>query len=146
MEKEQILNEINLKFKVLKALSIENVNYKPHLYCISEEHLNLNTSIYLGEAEIKEIEFKEGKGLCGMYVKGDKFTNTYKTGYTKCHLRYEEHTCDTVCFVELKENCTQSQILENFKSVLDILNENKIDGVVIIKNQFEIEQVKEETK
>ena len=42
MEKEQILNEINLKFKVLKALNIVNVS-KPHPYCISEKHLKLNT-------------------------------------------------------------------------------------------------------
>ena len=99
------------------VMSIDTINHKPHPYCITPQHLKHNPhSIYLGEEQIQQMESTRGS-MCG--VPG-------------CNLKYDKHTSDKVCALQLTRNLTQKEAQDKLKSVLDILSENKIDGFMFV--------------
>ena len=134
MTNDELLNKINGLLKeddLIKAISIDNVNYKPHPYCISDKHI---TGKYasLSDATIKSLEKESnGKIHCGMYVHSNgQYTNGYKQGWTPCTIPYEDHVSDTVCFVQLNKYITNDQAQEQFAKIKDLIL--TISGVAFI--------------
>lgn len=122
----------------IKIYGVDSTNYRPHPYCITSRHLQGN-AYYLGEQAIMEAE-KNNKAHCGMYISpdGQKYINSYKKGYTKCTIPYEDHKHDTVLFLEIddKKHPDISKIdglTEYLKSIANIMTNNKLDGVAFVK-------------
>ena len=119
--------------KDFKLESIINVNFDPHPYCITPEHLS-SDRICLDEAAIKEAEEKGVR--CGMYVRGNKYTNRPSYGYTRCDIPYDEHTSDKVLFIKalvdkpIKKLAGLQKYLMSIKPTLKKL---KVDGIAFIK-------------
>ena len=130
---EKIKSEIQEKLTLFTVLSIDNVNDKPHPYCITDKHI---TGKYcsLGKDTIIALE-KAGTASCGMYVSPseDKYINEYKQGWKKCQVPFEEHTSDKVVFLQLKQNCTNDEASAELKEITSILEKNEIDGVSMVE-------------
>lgn len=123
------------KSKDFKLDSITNVNYKPHPYCITPEHLE-TADMYLNETSIREAE-KNGV-RCGMYVKGDKYCNHPESGYTRCDVPYDEHKSDKVLFIKAlvdKEIKDLSGLESYLKKIKHMLEELGIDGIAFIASK-----------
>ena len=131
---EELDRILKPKSKDYKLEDITNVNHKPHPYCITPKHLSVD-SMYLDDRTIKEAE-KEYGARCGMYVKGDKYTNQFSHGYKRCEIPYEEHTSDKVLFIKAlvdKPIKELSGLQSYLKSIMPIMEKLHIDGVVIIE-------------
>ena len=75
------------KNEFLKALNIDAINHRPHMFCVSARHVSHAADHFggmLGSAAIKSLEEKTGRPSCG--VRG-------------CNEYYEGHTSDTVLFI-----------------------------------------------
>jgi len=123
------------KSKEYRLEDIQNVNYKPHPYCITPKHLS-GDHMYLGEAEIKEAEEKHG-AKCGIYVSpdGKDWQNSFKSGYHRCEVPYAEHTSDRVLFIKVlvdKEIKDLKGLKTYLKSIAPTMKKLKIDGVAFI--------------
>ena len=137
-EKETKLKELLKDQDVFEVKSVDNVNHKPHPYCITDKHLAHNDSMYLGERQIRDMEKVHGP-MCGMYGNGTRWINHSSPGYTRCNLRYEDHTSDCVAFLKLKRNCTKEEASEVLKSVVEDVKDT-IDGFAFVetKEKFRI--------
>lgn len=137
MEKEDIIKQLQelVWDEFLIVHDITNINYKPHPYCIWPKHLEYNDSMYLWEASIKSME-REHWPMCAMYTDWRwKRYNAYSSSKwctMKCNLKYEEHTSDKVVALKLKCNCKNEDIQPLMKSMVSILEENKIDWFVFV--------------
>jgi hypothetical protein len=139
-EKEQKIRE-NLKGDIFILKSVDNVNHKPHPYCITEKHIT-KQYMYLGEREIIALEKESnGKIHCGMYTNGTQYTNGYKAGWNPCHLPYEDHTKgDCVAFLQLIQNTTNELAQKCLKSLVEAIGEKCVDGFCFVdtKKKFRI--------
>ena len=140
MNNEEIKTKIVEVLKdseVFTVLDVDNVNYKPHPYCITQHHLSDDShSPYLGEPQIMEMEKKRGC-MCGMYVSpdGKKSSTKFKSGWNKCQVRFEDHTSDKVCFIQLKRHATQAEAQAELKKVVEVIGEKLIDGFGFVESE-----------
>lgn len=121
--------------KEYRLEDIQNVNHKPHPYCITPKHLT-GESMYLGEKEIRDAEKKHG-AHCGMYTSpdGKQYINRFKSGWHQCNVPYDEHTSDRVLFIKAlvdKEVKDLENIHDYLKSIAPKMKELKIDGVAFV--------------
>jgi hypothetical protein len=135
--------------KEYRLEDIQNVNHKPHPYCITPKHLT-GESMYLGEKEIRDAEKNHG-ARCGIYVSpdGKQYKNAFKSGWKKCNLSYDEHTSDRVLFIKAlvdKEVKDLENIQDYLKSIAPKMKELKIDGVAFIGPDKKPHEEKSKTK
>jgi len=119
--------------KDFELRSIDNVNHKPHPYCITSKHL-LPDTMYLNADTIKEAE-KQG-AHCGMYTRGKEYRNSYADGFQGCTIPYDQHTSDKVLLIKAlvdKPIDKLDGLQDYLKSIVDVLKELKIDGVAFIE-------------
>jgi len=126
-EKEKLFIEKLEGNEFLAFKSIDGVNHKPHPYTIGPKHIvwsNEYSGGMLGEDTIKEGE-KRNKCKCA--VPG-------------CKISYEDHTYDTVCFLQLKQNCNATDVQPIFNELAEIAKKIHIDGFALIdtKEKFRI--------
>lgn len=113
--------------KDCELLRVENINYKPHPYCIGSAHVVFASDHFGGMLGRPAIEHAERKGIkCGM--KG-------------CHVKFEDHTSDTVVLVKIRKDVADRKCKltdldgvkvwwENAESVCKKLG---IDGFAFVK-------------
>lgn len=136
MSNEEVLKKFPAPlFDEYKLESINDVNHKPHPYCITPRHLT-GEGMCLDEAAIKTAE-KDHGARCGMYVSSDgkQTHNGPKSGYSRCQVPYDEHTSDKVLFVKAlvnKEIKALRGINNYLKSLTPLMEKYKIDGVAFI--------------
>lgn len=118
-----------------RVRSIDNVNHKPHPYCITPNHLKYNDSMYIGGEQIERMERTRG-GMCGMYTDGNKIKNGSFVGGTRCTTLYSEHTSDKVLFVQSLTDEKNPNKWKGFtdwmKATKPIMEKLKIDGLAFI--------------
>ena len=125
------------KSKDFKLESIESINYKPHPYCITPEHLS-EDSMYLGRIEIEKAEANGIK--CGMYYNSANpkmYTTCRKRDYTRCELPYDKHTVDKVLFIKALVDKKVDKLYGlkvYLKNILPIMKKLHIDGVAFIES------------
>jgi len=121
------------KSKDFELGSIDSVNHKPHPYCITPKHLGEH--MYLDSNTIMDMEKNHG-AHCGMYVGPDgRYTNGFKSGYSRCNVPYDEHTSDKVLFIQAlvdKEVKDLKGLQSYTKSILPIMKKLKIDGIAFV--------------
>lgn len=121
----------------LKMRGIRSVNFDPHPYMIGPVHLRLSKpSVHLGRAEIIEAERQKRHGLCqwkGVTGKHGK----------RCELTYEQHTHDTVMFLELTRDTTNSQVLVVLQPLAGEIEEDGIDGFAFVESKFRVREGEE---
>jgi len=87
---------------------VENVNYKPHMFMITEKHIANSKGMYLD-------------------------TNSAPCGIKNCKLTYEEHTSDKVIMLQLKNDILRNDVQQILKLIVDTLPENSFDGFTFIR-------------
>ena len=150
MTKEEFLKSIENepRFTVIRPLRFDNINHKPHLYCITEKHITDNY-VVIDSNTINSLERKHGC-MCGMYVNPtnpDKYTNGYKKGWNKCNVPYNEHTSETALWIEVTKDTNTVKINEEMKVLSDLISKSKLhcDGFLMTKkDEIKIEHIKEE--
>ena len=120
--------------KDFRLESIDNVNHKPHPYCITPKHL-LPDEMFLNADTIREAE-RQG-AHCGMYhnYDGSKYSTKMEHGYQPCHIPYDQHTSDKVLFVKAlvdKPIKDLDGLQDYLKSIVDVLKGLGIAGVAFI--------------
>lgn len=101
-------------------LSIDDINHKPHPFCIGAEH-------------IQRYSLDTSKG-CAMRVSSNgKWSTNYKQGYSRCGLSMEEHTCDTVAFLQLLRNSTNDEAQIILKGLVDEVGEDFVTGFTFVE-------------
>ena len=112
---EKLLDKTNVKL-----YDITNINYNPHPYTITPNHINIaqNFGGMLGESVLNHPESK-----CG--VKG-------------CTLNYNEHTSDKVVALQLSGNVSNNEMNRILKLIVSEIGEGKFDGFVFIESKFKI--------
>jgi hypothetical protein len=98
---------------------IRDVNFRPHPYVIGSRHLSRNDSIYLGPRQIRAMEQKHGP-MCA---------------YRGCNLYYDAHESDRVACVKLRRDCTNQEMKEWLKSLIDTgwCAQEKVDGFAFLE-------------
>lgn len=121
-EKETKVKNCLKKQDLFKLKSIENVNHKPHPFCIGAEHIQRDT-----------LDTTKG---CAMLVddKGN-WSNTRKPGYHKCGLPYDDHTFDNICFLQQIRHGTNDEANIILKKLVNELGENFVDGFAFIETK-----------
>ena len=114
--------------KLCKALdgfsfhSINTVNHKPHPFTIGPKHI-----AYAADH-------------CGGML-GTDVCKKAPCAHKGCRLSYEQHTHDTVMFLSLKRNVSNSDAVDQLKQLAAAgMDEDGIDGVAFVKNNFQVEQ------
>lgn len=125
---ESLLKDQNL----FEVVDVMDVNHKPHPYCITPAHIDGKTMV-LDEHAIRRAEKKGAR--CGMYVKGDEWRNSYKKGWKKCDVPYDEHTSDKVCFLKLLRGGTEREAKEILTGLAGELEEGVIDGFAFVETE-----------
>lgn len=112
---EQLEQEIESKLQekfIVK--SITNINHKPHPFMLGSNHIGFASNNY--------------GGILGDACVNDKrFPTCSNPG---CNLTYKEHTSDKVLFLQLTQNINKDEASEILKSLVDILKQEKIDGII----------------
>ena len=113
-DKEQFFQDKYFKDSELLTLkSIASVNHKPHVYVIGPKHIAY-ASDHCGGILGKETCEKVGCAHPG------------------CNTSYDEHTSETVMFIQLKKDCKNQEINDFLKTMVEDMELNKIDGIVFI--------------
>lgn len=95
-EKVAALNEM-FDTTVVKALSVQGVNHRPHMYVIGVSHVSFASDHYGGMLGKEAIREGERRGKC-------------KCSHPNCNVPFDEHTHDTVVFLQLQKNTTQAEM------------------------------------
>lgn len=124
-----------IKSKEFALEKIININHKPHPYCITQAHLTASVcSVYLTSESIEQAE-RLGLAKCGMFVRGDQYTNKKKKGFVSCDVGYADHISDRVLFVRAlvdKKVSDLTGINKYLNKIKPKLLELKIDGVAFL--------------
>ena len=108
------MNELLLPVGLFKTLNVDTINHKPHRYMIGPKH-------------IQHASDKHGGML------GTATLEAVHCAYPNCNSSYEEHTSDKVAFLQLKRDGENKEANDELKKIVDIMKENKIDGVVMVE-------------
>lgn len=98
--------------------SVENVNHRPHPYVIGSRHIGFAADHFGGMLSEAAIIEGEKRGI--------------HCAASNCRVPYEQHTCDTVCFLTLKRNMTVNEAQEELKNIDTLMKENKVDGFAFV--------------
>jgi hypothetical protein len=119
MDKEKIIQQAQQIIEgVFKVLSIDNVNHKPHPYCIGPKHLKYASdrhSNVLSEDVIREGEKK------GVYC-----------AVPGCTLDYDEHTSNTVMMIQLVRHAHTDEVQELLNKVNKVIDGTGIEGYTLV--------------
>jgi len=108
MKKNILTDELKAEFEklcidtIFSFKSITTINPKPYPYTIGPNHIKHaadNCSGMLGEATLKAIP-------CAV---------------PRCNLPYEDHTYDTVCFLQLKRDANKDEANKDIKILNDFI-------------------------
>ena len=105
-----LLSEVGL----LKALSIDHVNHKPHRFMIGPKHVSYASENYSG-------------------ILDERTLAAVPCAHPKCHLLYIDHRSDKVLFMQLTRNGNKEEADAELKKIVDIMKDNKIDGIVMVE-------------
>lgn len=99
-----------------RVKKVDNVNYRPDLFCITPRHLARSEGIYV-QPEVAP---------CG-----------------HCKKDYDEHSWDTVAFIELKREATEAEMRPWMQEVVGpFLVQHDIDGAVFVETPQKFRVVK----
>lgn len=107
---------------IVQVDSITSINHRPHPYTIGPKHLSRNSSMYLGDSQIQEMERKHGP----MCAAGN------------CRLRYEEHKFDMAAILVLKRDVSQEEIRAELLKINGEVAKAGIDGYVFLETGHRI--------
>lgn len=119
MTNEEKLKKVEEKFMendVLKLMSINDVNFRPHPYMIGSKHIAYASDHFGGRLDERTLE----KVPCA------------EPG---CILSYAEHTSDKVLFLQLKRNATDKEIHKFVDPLVETLKELKVDGIAFVETE-----------
>lgn len=128
-EKKSKIEELLKDQDVFKVVKVDNVNHRPHPYCITEMHIKHSGGMYL------DVENAERRGAkCGVYTSPDgRWDTKSHSGWTRCNLPYSEHTSDNVAFLSLLRNATKEEASTILKDLVDKLGEKTVDGFALVE-------------
>lgn len=123
MTNKEVVDKCNetMESSPVKALSVNNVNHKPHPYVIVPKHIKYAT---------------ERSG--GMLT--EDVCRAVQCAHPKCNLRYDEHIFDKVLFVQLKRDAENTEVVKALQSIRPIVEENGIVGYAFVdtKNKYRV--------
>ena len=124
------MKDLSEKYKSLVESSgfltlggIKDVNFKPHPFMVGVKHITYASD------------------HCGGIL-GQEVLEKIPCAHPGCHLPYDQHTHDTVMFLKLTRNATETEAREALKSLSGDLEVDGVDGFAFIKTDFEF--IKEE--
>lgn len=133
LAEEKLIYQVNNVLDHFIASSVDSVNFKPHPYCITPQHLQY-ANMYLDKGTIKDAE-KHGV-KCGMYhdpSNPSKYCNYHKKGFVRCSLSYEQHTNDKALFLKLKCHLSKKEAGKELLKIKPLLDQNNIDGIAFLE-------------
>lgn len=101
---------------ILEILKVDNINHKPHCYTIGSKHVSYASKYYGGILDTKTL-------------------NKVKCAVSNCNLSYDEHTSDTVAFLQLKREVTKDEIQKLLKNIVDTIGETFISGFALVETE-----------
>lgn len=106
---------------IFTMLSVEHVNHDPHPYVIGPKHI--------AHASDKH---------CGML--GEETLKAIPCAHPRCQVPYDQHTSDTVMFLQLKREATNNEVAAKLKELVTVVDEKSFDGVSFVdtKEKFRI--------
>lgn len=112
MDRNEFIEQANetLDETIVQVERVENVNYNPHPYMITPRHITADTMI-LNERTIRHAERRGAR-----------------CGWKGCEKSYDEHTFDTVVFMVLTRDVSESEIHEELKKIVDLTEQAGFDG------------------
>ena len=113
-EKTEIIKKALEKQDLFSAMSVQDVNHKPHPFMIGPRHVTDAADNYggrLGEATLNKIP----------------------CSHKECNLMYADHTSDKVCFLQLKRSGTQKEGNSILKGLVDELENGLVDGYSFVE-------------
>lgn len=116
-----LVNEVLAVNKVFITLNIMNINHKPHQFMIGPKHIIYASDNYKG-------------------ILGNETLKVVPCAYPKCNMMYHEHTSNKAIFLQLQKNTTNQEASNEMVGIKEILEANKIDGVVLVdtKEKFKV--------
>jgi hypothetical protein len=112
------MNEILSVVGLLKTLSIDHINHKPHRYTIGPKHVG-----YAADHE------------------GGMMTNEtlkkVQCAFPRCSASYEEHISNKVAFLQLNRDGNNDEANDELKKLADIMKEQNIEGIVMVESDPE---------
>lgn len=114
---------------VFEFMKVDEVNHKPHPYCITGMHIKHSGGMYLN------IENAEKHGAkCGVYTSpnGQWDTKSHK-GWERCKLPHSEHTSDKAAFLKLRRNASNDEVGILLKIIMTEIPEGTIDGFALVE-------------
>jgi hypothetical protein len=117
-EAEEKIRPLIEKEGLFKLLQVNQVNHKPHQYMIGSKHI-VHASDHHGGMLDKETLRK------------------IQCAHPGCRASYEEHTYDTVAFVQLTKNVSNAdakRILGSTK-LEEVMKANKVDGFALVDTE-----------
>ena len=100
---------------------IMEVNHKPHPYTVGPRHVT-----YASE---------HGGMLSPDVIRQGEKANKCKCAAKGCTIPYDEHTADTVMFLQLKRNGTNEEANAFLKGISDEVAADGIDGFAMIETE-----------
>jgi len=99
---------------IFTVKSITNVNHKPHPYMVGPQHIKHASDKHMGRL-------------------GEETMRAVRCAHPNCHVEYDDHKSDKVLFVQLKRNASNDEASDELKKLLEIFQNNGIDGVAFVE-------------
>jgi hypothetical protein len=108
MDKEQVVIKYQaaLKETAFNALRVDTVNHKPDVFMVGPQHFPKDNSMFI----------KPEQAPC-----------------CSCKKDYNEHTYDTVLFLQLVRNVDKDEAQGILAGLVSMMEQDKIDGVVFVE-------------
>lgn len=113
-EKEKILRDALKDQDLFVVKSVMGVNHKPHQYTIGPKHVTYASD------------------HCGGML-GEETCRKVQCAYPKCNTPYDEHTYDTVCFLQLLRNGTNDEANAIMKKLVEDIGKSVVDGFALVE-------------
>ena len=111
---------------LFKLHDIVTVNHQPHPYMIGPNHV------------------KHAADKCGGML-GEETMREVPCAVPGCGLSYEDHTSETVLFVQLKRNMTPDEAQSFLGKLENNLKSDKIDGIALVETpeKFRVDTIED---
>jgi hypothetical protein len=109
---------------LLKILSVDDINHKPHPFTIGAQH-------------IERYHLNISKPCAGYVDDHGRYSNVSKPGFHKCGLSLKEHTHDTVGFLQLLRNGTEEEGKTILKKFVDDIGVEFVSGFLFVETEEE---------
>src|SRR5512140_2609383 len=105
---------------VFKLLDVRGANFKPHPYMITSRHVVFASDYHGGILDEYAIRSAEDHGC--------------RCGRKGCNMRYSEHTCDHVAFVQLLCNTDQETARTQLLQLNEVIKKKQnVDGFAFVE-------------